>query len=85
MYHSFSSGVQFEKGWLVMNSGTKRWKHVKLVHIDGFRPLCPQVDVPELKPGERVELVAKYPPVTDSSVDSIKRLVWRWWLRVLKH
>lgn len=57
----------------MMNSGTKKWKHVKLVHTDGFRPLYPEVDVPELKPGERVELVAKYPPITDSSVDSIKR------------
>lgn len=56
-----------------MNSGTKKWKHVKLIHTDGFRPLCAEVDVPELKPGERVELVAKYPPITDSSVDYIRR------------
>lgn len=65
--------LQFEKGWLVMNSGTKKWKHVKLIHTDGFKPLCSELDVPELKPGERVELVAKYPPITDSSTDSIKR------------
>ena len=46
---------------------------IHLVHTDGFRPLCPTVDVPELKPGERVELIAKFPPITDVSVDSIKR------------
>ena len=58
---------------MVMNSGTKKWTHVKLIHTDGFQPLCSKVEVPELKPGERVELVAKYPPITDSSLDNIKR------------
>ena len=70
---SLSLSVQFEKGWLVMNSGTKKWKHVKLVHTDGFEPLCSELEVPELKPGERAELVAKYPPITDYGLDSIKR------------
>ena len=56
-----------------MNSGTKKWKHVKLIHTDGYSPLCARVDVPELKPGERIELVAKYPPITDSGTDNIKR------------
>lgn len=58
-----------------MNSGTKKWRHVKLIHTDGFKPLYPEVDVPELKPGERAELVAKYPPIIDASIDSIKRYV----------
>ena len=56
-----------------MNSGTGKWKHVKLIHTDGYQPLCSELEVPELKPGERAELVAKYPPITDYSLDSIKR------------
>ncbi len=65
--------LQFEKGWLVMNCGTKKWKHVKLVHQDGYPPLQREVAVPELKPGERVELVAEYPPVTDNALPYIQR------------
>ena len=41
----------------MMNSGTKKWKHVKLVHQDGYHPVSCELEVPELKPGEKVELV----------------------------
>jgi len=56
-----------------MNSGTKRWRNVKLVHQDGFRPLVTEVPVPDLKPDERVELVAEYPPITDNQLPYIQR------------
>ena len=57
----------------MMNSGTKKWKHVKLVHQDGYRPVSCELEVPELKPGEKVELVAEYPPVTDPELPFIQR------------
>ena len=65
--------VQFEKGWLVSNTGTKKWKHVSLVHVEGFKPVSWKVDVPEIKPGECVELVARYPPITQEDPDVISR------------
>ena len=55
------------------NSGTKKWKHVKLVHVEGFKPLCRTVDVREVKPGESVELMAKFPPIESKDQDNIKR------------
>lgn len=67
------SPPQFEKGWLVTNTGTKKWKHVQLVHREGFKPLCPVLDVPEVKPGETTELVARYPPLGEGDPDVITR------------
>lgn len=56
-----------------MNSGSKKWKNVKLVFQDGYRPVASEVDVPELKPGERVELVAQYPAVCDRELPFVQR------------
>ncbi len=67
--------AQFEKGWLVSNSGTKKWKHVKLVHLDGWKPVCGKLDVAEIKPGECVELVARFPPISQGHPEIIKRWV----------
>lgn len=55
------------------NTGTKKWKHVKLVHVDGYKPLCGELGVAEIKPGESVELVAQYPPIGEGDPDIIKR------------
>ena len=55
------------------NTGTKKWKHVKLVHVGGVKPLCHKVDVPVLRPGESVELVALYPPLPADHPRDIKR------------
>ena len=57
------------------NIGTKKWKHVKLVHLDGLKPVCSKLDVPEVKPGETTELVAQYPALGDSDQDNIMRYV----------
>ena len=48
-------GKCFDKSWVVENTGSKVWRHVKLVHQDGFQPLKSEIDVPEAKPGEQVE------------------------------
>ncbi len=58
---------------MVMNCGTKKWKSVKLVHQDGYPPLQREVAVSDLKPGERVELVAQYPPITDNDLPYVQR------------
>ncbi len=55
------------------NSGTKKWKHVKLVHVDGFAPLNGSVDIPEVKPGESVVLEVHFPSIGYDDPDFIKR------------
>ena len=55
------------------NTGTKKWKHVKLVHFDGVEPLCSKLHVNEIKPGESVELVAPYPALGANAPTNIKR------------
>lgn len=65
--------TQFEKGWVVKNTGTKKWKHVRLVHQEGFKPVTPEVEVPEVKPGEKVEISVKYPAVELQDPNYIKR------------
>ena len=42
-----------------------------LVHQQGFAPLNPAVTVPELAPGEQVEVVVSYPPVTQEDGPTI--------------
>ncbi len=56
-----------------MNCGTKKWRGIKLVHQDGYPPLVREVIVPELKSGEKVELVAQYPPITDYDLPYVQR------------
>lgn len=68
--------TQFEKGWVIKNSGTKKWKHVCLVHQEGFKPCTPEIVVPEIKPGERVEVRVRYPAVESQDPDYIKRYTY---------
>ena len=56
-----------------MNTGSKKWKHVMLVHLSGFKPICNEVYVPDIKPGESVELVAQFPALGEGDPDIIKR------------
>ena len=65
--------TQFEKGWVLKNTGTKKWKHVCLVHQEGFKPCTPEIAVPEIKPGEKVEVRVRYPAVESQDPDYIKR------------
>ena len=65
--------TQFEKGWVLKNTGTKKWKHVCLVHQEGFKPCTPEIVVPETKPGEKVEVRVRYPAVESQDPDHIKR------------
>ena len=57
------------------NTGTKKWKHVRLVHLDGVQPFIKKLLVPEVKPGDSVELMAQYPALGASAPDNIKRWV----------
>ena len=59
---------QFEKGWILRNNGTKKWKHTTLVHQGGYRPVRSEVTIPEIKPGESVEVKVQYPPVSAKEV-----------------
>ena len=68
--------TQFEKGWVLKNIGTKKWKHVCLVHQEGFKPCTPEIVMPELKPGEKVEVRVRYPAVESQDPDYIKRYTW---------
>lgn len=47
-------GKAFTKGWIIANVGTKTWRNVQLVHQSGFLPIQPEVDVPDLAPGQQV-------------------------------
>lgn len=55
---------QFDKGWIIENTGSKRWKDVSLVHEEGFLPLETEVAVPGLAPGEQAEVVVSYRSLT---------------------
>ena len=55
------------------NTGTKTWKHVKLVHVTGQKPLCGRIDVPEVQPGKSLELVAHYPALEQQQLGDIRR------------
>ena len=55
--------AQFEKGWIVKNDGTKKWKHTRLVHQGGFKPRHSEVAVPDVNPGQSVEVRVQYPAV----------------------
>ena len=52
--------TQFEKGWILKNNGTKKWKHTQLVHQGGHKPCQLEVPVKEVKPGETVEVIVQY-------------------------
>ena len=56
------------------NTGTKTWKHVKLVHIGGVKPACHKVDVPVVRPGESVEVMAQFAPLPADHPLEVKRL-----------
>ena len=56
--------VQFEKGWILRNNGSKKWKHTALVHQGGFRPVQSEMAIPEVRPGESVEVKVQYPAVS---------------------
>ena len=71
-----SYGNAFKKGWIIENTGTKTWKHVKLVHQDGFRPEEPELEVPDLEPGMQVELIVDYPAIKPTDGIDIKSS-WR--------
>jgi hypothetical protein len=57
----------------VTNTGTKKWKHIQLVHQDGLRPACSKIEVTKVKPGESTEILAQFPPLGASAPDVIKR------------
>lgn len=61
---------------MIKNSGTKKWKHVKLVYQGGLKPATLEVDVPELKPGEKTEIKVQYPPISAKEPDFVKRFVY---------
>lgn len=48
-------GKCFDKSWVIENTGSKVWRHVKLVHQDGFQPFESEIEVPDAKPGEQVK------------------------------
>ena len=58
---------------MVTNNGTKKWKHVKLVHVSGLKPVLNRVNVPEVQPGMSVELVVQYPALQQHDDVNIKR------------
>jgi hypothetical protein len=64
-------GDTFSKTWVVKNSGTKKWRNVKLVHQEGFAPLQSELPVPDIFPGESVELTVNYPAISDNDGSSI--------------
>lgn len=57
------------------NTGTKKWKHVKLVHVGGLKPICSKLDVPIVLPGESVELLTRYPAIPADHPQEVKRCV----------
>ena len=65
--------TQFEKGWILKNSGTKKWKHARLVHQGGYRPCRSEVAIPEVKPGDSVEIRVQYPAVTMEDTQFVQR------------
>lgn len=69
----FPSMWQFEKSWVVANTGTKKWKHVRLVHQVGYTPLSTEVEVPDLRPEEQTILTVEYPPIGRGQPDQITR------------
>ena len=67
---------QFEKGWILRNTGTKKWKHVALVHQGGYKPERSEVTLPVIFPGENVEVKVQYPPVNPGDdIQIIERCV----------
>ena len=62
---------QFAKSWVVANTGTKKWKHVTLVHQAGYAPVNTVVEVPDLRPEEQTILTVEYPPVGASQQNQI--------------
>jgi len=57
----------------VANSGNKTWKHVKLVHTGGLKPLCHKLDLPVVRPGEKTEILAQYGPLSADHPTVVKR------------
>lgn len=55
------------------NTGSKKWKHVQLVHLDGLKPACTKIDLPKVNPGESAEILAQFPPLGASAPDVVKR------------
>lgn len=74
--NTHTTHTQFEKGWVIKNTGTKKWKHVCLVHQEGFKPCTPEIVVPEIKPGEKIEVRVRYPAVESQDPDYIKRYTY---------
>ena len=59
----------------MQNTGTKTWRHVRLhvIHQAGYAPLQNEVDVPEVAPGDCVDVTVAYPPASQDGPDEIKR------------
>ena len=68
-----SPSVQFEKGWVVANTGSKQWRSVSLVYQDGLIPMRLSIPVADLQPGERTEIIAQYPAISWDEKDYVKR------------
>ena len=61
----------------MQNAGIIHWQHVTLVHQSGFAPIEPIITVPDLAPGERTELTARYPAVEHGTNGLVVDSEWK--------